>query len=215
MNKKFKWAIPFAVMALTCGIAAGCGGHKHDYTEWGSNETQHWKQCPEDGELDANTVENHGAPNAERKCPDCGYLLHTHAYTEWGHSVTHHWKQCPDDKTMDESTKAPHGTPNADGQCPDCGYQLLKMVNQSFKLLLRKDAQNTPVTSFDGITLEIKDGDEALEENTDYTLIKGENGVLTLQKIVAGEYSLTVSANDGEYIFSGTVNADGNEQDVV
>ena len=215
MNKKFKWAIPFAVMALTCGIAAGCGGHKHDYTEWGSNETQHWKQCPEDGELDANTVENHGAPNAEGKCPDCGYLLHTHSYTEWGHSFTHHWKQCPDDKTMDESTKAPHGTPNADGQCPDCGYQLLKMVNQSFKLLLRKDAQNTPVTSFDGITLEIKDGDEALEENTDYTLIKGENGVLTLQKIVAGEYSLTVSANDGEYIFSGTVNADGNEQDVV
>lgn len=215
MNKKFKWAIPFAVMALTCGIAAGCGGHKHDYTEWGSNETQHWKQCPEDGEQDANTVENHGAPNAEGKCPDCGYLLHTHSYTEWGHSFTHHWKQCPDDKTMDESTKAPHGTPNADGQCPDCGYQLLKMVNQSFKLLLRKDAQNTPVTSFDGITLEIKDGDEALEENTDYTLIKGENGVLTLQKIVAGEYSLTVSANDGEYIFSGTVNVDGSEQDVV
>ena len=215
MNKKFKWAIPFAVMALTCGIAAGCGGHKHDYTEWGSNETQHWKQCPEDGEQDANTVENHGAPNAEGKCPDCGYLLHTHSYTEWGHSFTHHWKQCPDDKTMDESTKAPHGTPNADGQCPDCGYQLLKMVNQSFKLLLRKEAQNTPVTSFDGITLKIKDGDEALEENTDYTLIKGENGVLTLQKIVAGEYSLTVSANDGEYIFSGTVNVDGSEQDVV
>lgn len=216
MNKKFKWAIPFAVMALTCGIAAGCGGHKCDYSEWGSNETQHWKQCPEDGKQDKNSVENHGAPNADGKCPDCGYQLHTHAYTEWGSSFTHHWKQCPDDETADPSTRAPHGTPDADGQCHDCKYQILKMVNQSFKLLLRKDAQNTPVTSFDGITLEIKDGDDLLEDGTDYTLIKGENGALTLQKIVAGEYSLTVSANEGEYIFSGTVNVDGTaQQDVI
>ena len=38
MNKKTKWAIPFAVLALSCGIAAGCsGGHEHSYTEWGYN----------------------------------------------------------------------------------------------------------------------------------------------------------------------------------
>lgn len=60
MNKKTKWAIPFAVLALTCGIAAGCGGgHKHSYTEWAHNETQHWKECPEDHEKDEGTLADH------------------------------------------------------------------------------------------------------------------------------------------------------------
>ena len=51
MNKKLKFAIPFAVLAISCGIAAGCDGcnkHEHSYTEWGYNETQHWKECPDD-----------------------------------------------------------------------------------------------------------------------------------------------------------------------
>lgn len=60
MNKKTKWAIPFAVLALTCGIAAGCGGgHKHSYTEWAHNETQHWKECPDDHEKDEGTLADH------------------------------------------------------------------------------------------------------------------------------------------------------------
>lgn len=65
MNKKTKLAIPFAVLALTCGIAAGCVGctvtkeHTHSYTEWAYNETQHWKECPEDHVKDDGTVANH------------------------------------------------------------------------------------------------------------------------------------------------------------
>lgn len=69
MNKKIKWAIPFAVLALTCGIAAGCGGgHEHSYTEWGYNETQHWKECPEDHEKDDDTVKNHNFVNGSCEC---------------------------------------------------------------------------------------------------------------------------------------------------
>jgi len=71
MNKKIKWAIPFAVLALTCGIAAGCSvesGHEHSYTEWGHNETQHWKECPEDHEKDDGTVKNHNFVDGSCEC---------------------------------------------------------------------------------------------------------------------------------------------------
>ena len=72
MNKKIKWAIPFAVLALTCGItAAGCNGcnkHEHSYTEWGYNETQHWKECPEDHEKDEGTVKDHEFVDGSCEC---------------------------------------------------------------------------------------------------------------------------------------------------
>lgn len=70
MNKKIKWAIPFAVLALSCGIAAGCkgGGHEHSYTEWGYNETQHWKQCPEDDEIDESSKKAHNFIGGSCEC---------------------------------------------------------------------------------------------------------------------------------------------------
>lgn len=76
MNKKFKLAIPFAVLALTCGIAAGCDGcgggndgeHTHDYSAWGHNETQHWKECPDDHEKDESTIANHVFVAGECEC---------------------------------------------------------------------------------------------------------------------------------------------------
>ncbi len=73
MNKKLKFAIPFAVLALSCGIAAaGCGGgngeHTHDYSAWGHDETQHWKECPDDHEKDNSTVANHVFVAGECEC---------------------------------------------------------------------------------------------------------------------------------------------------
>ncbi len=69
MNKKTKWAIPFAVLALSCGIAAGCsGGHEHSYTEWGYNETQHWKECPDDNEIDESSKANHNFVDGSCEC---------------------------------------------------------------------------------------------------------------------------------------------------
>ncbi len=69
MNKKTKWAIPFAVLALSCGIAAGCsGGHEHSYTEWGYNETQHWKECPDDNEIDESSKANHNFIDGSCEC---------------------------------------------------------------------------------------------------------------------------------------------------
>lgn len=71
MNKKLKWTIPFAVLALTCGIAAGCGGgnkHEHSYTEWGHNETQHWKECPDDKAVDEGSKANHNFVDGSCEC---------------------------------------------------------------------------------------------------------------------------------------------------
>ncbi len=220
MNKKFKLTIPFAVLALSCGIAAGCDGcnkHEHEYSKWGTSQTQHWKECPEDGTKDEGTVANHGTPNAEGKCPDCGYQLvvHNHSYTEWGSSVTHHWKQCPDDGEIDASTKAVHGTPNAEGKCPDCSYQLVTYVDQRLKLVLRKDGANTPIDSVDGVTVTISQNGADLVEGTDYTVEKGGNGVLTIKKIVSGNYTVTVLTADEEYRYSDTVKMEAGEKEIV
>ncbi len=69
MNKKFKWLLPIAAMALTCGLSAGmltaCGGsgasdsqtssdstaggsaseHVHNYNVWKYDAEGHWKEC--------------------------------------------------------------------------------------------------------------------------------------------------------------------------
>ena len=96
MNKKIKWAIPFAVLALSCGIAAGCegGGHEHSYTEWGYNETQHWKQCPEDDEIDQSTKEDHNFIDGSCECgatqqtPPVTDVTVTNATTDTNGTVT-------------------------------------------------------------------------------------------------------------------------------
>ncbi len=52
--KKKKLLLPLAVMTLSCGLAAGiltgCGGHKHNFTEWDHDDSGHWQICLEDGE---------------------------------------------------------------------------------------------------------------------------------------------------------------------
>lgn len=71
MNKKIKFAIPFAVLAISCGIAAGCDGcndHEHVYSAWGHDETQHWKECPDDHEKDESTIADHVFIAGECEC---------------------------------------------------------------------------------------------------------------------------------------------------
>lgn len=63
MKKKFKVVIPFAVLTLTCGISAGvfagCNTHKHNYSEWKIDGSEHVRVCPEDGETDESTRAPH------------------------------------------------------------------------------------------------------------------------------------------------------------
>lgn len=73
MNKRLKWAIPFAVLSVTCGtvgILSGCNGcnsHQHAY-EWQYSETEHWKECPEDGEEQEGSRGTHVFEAGECEC---------------------------------------------------------------------------------------------------------------------------------------------------
>lgn len=78
MNKKLKWAIPLAVVALTGSTAAltACGGddnggHTHVY-EWtweGTDEgDEHWKVCKEDGVEEEGTRGPHVFVAGECEC---------------------------------------------------------------------------------------------------------------------------------------------------
>lgn len=72
-NKKAKWIIPFAVLSLTCasaGIMAGCNPteeHTHSY-EWKYNDTEHWKECPDDHEEEEGTRGEHVFVAGECEC---------------------------------------------------------------------------------------------------------------------------------------------------
>ena len=74
--------IPFAALALTCGLVAGvfagCNGggetppppteHQHAYTQWDSNGEEHWKVCPDDGAIDESSRGQHVYIDGECEC---------------------------------------------------------------------------------------------------------------------------------------------------
>ncbi len=75
MNKKLKFAIPFAVLAISCGAAMGMTGckngkdeHTHNYSEWHYEGDKHWKECPDDGAVDENTRGGHVFVAGECEC---------------------------------------------------------------------------------------------------------------------------------------------------
>lgn len=49
--------------------------HTHDYSAWGHNETQHWKECPTDHVKDATTIRSHVDADSNGVCDDCGYEM--------------------------------------------------------------------------------------------------------------------------------------------
>ena len=71
MNKKLKWAIPFAVLSLTCGVAAGvagCSKHEHSYTQLKNDGDTHVKVCPDDNTPDESTRKEHEFVAGECEC---------------------------------------------------------------------------------------------------------------------------------------------------
>jgi len=55
-----------------CGYLMGSqidyGDHTHSYTQWGHNATQHWKECPDDKEIDGNSYAPHTYINGACEC---------------------------------------------------------------------------------------------------------------------------------------------------
>lgn len=74
MKKKNK-RMPIMVLATICfasvGILTACNNepaHTHSFTVWNHNDTQHWKECPEDHKIDESTRENHQYVAGECEC---------------------------------------------------------------------------------------------------------------------------------------------------
>lgn len=128
------FAITVIIATLLALTSCFLQQHVHDYSEWGSNQTHHWKFCPEDQEQDESTKEKHYDNNLDGKCDVCGHevaLPHTHSYSEWGYDAENHWKYCPDDNEKDASSVAAHTDANNDGKCDACGQDVEAPVSES------------------------------------------------------------------------------------
>lgn len=73
--KKKNNRMPIMVLATICfasvGVLTACNNepaHTHSCTAWNHNDTQHWKECPEDHEIDETTRENHQYVVGECEC---------------------------------------------------------------------------------------------------------------------------------------------------
>ena len=51
-----------------CKATIQTASHTHTYTEWGSNDTQHWKYCADDNVIDESTRANHSYTNGKCAC---------------------------------------------------------------------------------------------------------------------------------------------------
>lgn len=73
--KKITRLIPILVLAIVCifatGVLTACEfepAHKHSFTEWNHNDTEHWKECPEDHTIDESTRAAHEYVVGECEC---------------------------------------------------------------------------------------------------------------------------------------------------
>ena len=130
MKKLLRRICVIGCIAMLCVFAAACAhnaGHTCAYTEYGHDETQHWKYCPYDNNVDPDSYEAHVAGGT---CV-CGYVVpeeHVCAYTEYGHDETQHWKYCPYDNNIDPDSYEAH---SAGGTCV-CGYAAAETVRYTF-----------------------------------------------------------------------------------
>lgn len=128
--KKFRSYIAVLLVmlvAVTVFVACDDWVHQHEYTEWGSNSTSHWKFCALDKVADTTTIDVHHDNNNDGICDECSYSMgiacdHTHDYSAWGYDKDSHWKYCTVDNAIDASSIASHSDPNKDGKCDECGY---------------------------------------------------------------------------------------------
>lgn len=188
-NKKLLGVIAAAAVVLVAGLAVVFGlgklGHTHEYTEWGYDDTQHWKVCEADG-AESKHEDHVFDPNNNYLC-ECGYQ-HTHDY-EWQHDDNEHWQVCTVDGYQTAKTRHNY---NGDGLC-ECGATTEMATLTGTVKLYRNGVQEQDYT---GVTFTMK------EVKTNYTVsanavLDSKTGSYTV-KVPAGDtaYELTISKTD-------------------
>ena len=112
--------------------------HEHTYGGWSKDETDHWRECSDEGCTNrAESIKDKAAhvytDDADTTCNVCGYVrtvtppAHEHRYGDWRKDGTNHWHECTDadcpNREESIKDKAAHVyTDDADTTCNICGY---------------------------------------------------------------------------------------------
>ena len=97
--------------------------HEHNYGDWSKDDTNHWRECTDDGcpERDESITDKAAhvyTDDADMTCDVCGYERtitppsHEHNYGNWSRDDTSHWHECTDadcpDRNESIKDKAAH-----------------------------------------------------------------------------------------------------------
>ena len=113
--------------------------HEHTYGGWSHDETDHWRECSDEGCTNrAESIKDKAAHDYDNEqdttCSVCGYErtvtppAHEHSYGDWSKDGTNHWHECTDadcpNRNESIKDKATHVyTDDADTTCDTCGYE--------------------------------------------------------------------------------------------
>lgn len=122
---------------------AVAAAHEHSYTEWGSDDDDHWKKCS-CGAIDESTKAAHVDANKDGKCDECAHAVpipHEHSYTEWGSDDDYHWKKCSCG-AIDESTKTAHVDVDKSGKCDVCKHTVPVQHDHEYTKVGKNETQH-------------------------------------------------------------------------
>ncbi len=123
MRKITKAIIAVLCLVLCTSVFFACDDapkHEHNYTALKSDSTNHWYECPDDGEIKPDSKVAHVDTDNNEKCDVCGYDMHVHTYSEdWKSDNINHWKECT---CGARSVESAHVDANNNDVCDICEY---------------------------------------------------------------------------------------------
>ena len=129
------------VLVATLVSAVACKKHTHQYTKWAYNDTQHWKVCPDDDEIDTTSYANHVFDQAngtkcvcgeEKAAPEvpCEHNYAGQPFVKDTANVGKHYQVCSKCGKPNASVACTSFTYSASktagkhtATCSDCGYK--------------------------------------------------------------------------------------------
>ncbi|OLA28013.1 MAG: hypothetical protein BHW32_00305 [Firmicutes bacterium CAG:129_59_24] len=108
--------------------------HEHTYGGWSHDETDHWRECSDEGCTNrAESIKDKAAHDYDNEqdttCSVCGYErtvtppAHEHRYGDWEKDSDGHWQTCTQSGCNAQTEKVGHSyDDDADTTCDTCGY---------------------------------------------------------------------------------------------
>lgn len=127
MRKTIKALVATLCLVLCMSVFFACDNtpnHEHKYSELKNNSTEHWYECPDDGEIKPDSKAAHVDANGDGKCDVCEYVMHEHNYSELKSDDKTHWYECPADNSIKPDSKVNHVDENLDGECDVCEHSM-------------------------------------------------------------------------------------------